>query len=170
MHTDTTVWWAGALRLKPCQEKKKEEKSAEEGKDMDRMDVDPCLQNEDSGVLFVRLVGLLVCNDTGMMSWSASLSSGRAGPASGRWGQSACGIRLWPACWTWGWSHTDEPPAPILCQGCSHLDRKPWPLQPPYRQQEEKEIIQNRQESVREEVRFTWSPAKVLCWLCHKHW
>lgn len=60
------------------------------------------------------------------------LPSGLAGTASGRWGRSAFGTRLWPACWTWGWSRRAEPPVPTPCLGCSHPNPKSWPLQPPY--------------------------------------
>lgn len=75
------------------------------------------------------------------MEWrreQRSLPSGLAGTASGRWGRSACGTRLWPACWTWGWSHRAEPPAPTPCRGCSRPSLKSWPPQPPYTQQQER--------------------------------
>lgn len=118
----------------------------------------PCLQNTDGGTSVVGLVGvwwwrMMIWNDAPEQRW---LPSGLAGTASGRWGRSACGTRLWPACWTWGWSRRAEPPAPTPCRGCSHPDLKSWPPQPPYMQQGKGEGDgTEKKQSVEKEVRHT---------------
>lgn len=105
------------------------------------------------------------------MEWRPSQPSGLAGPASGRWGQSACATHLWPVCWTWGWSRRAGPLAPTPCRGCSHPGRKPWPLQPPYMQQgrggggedkKNKSVSRGRGKTSR--LNIQWNPEKVLCW------
>lgn len=111
------------------------------------------------------------------------LPSGLVGTASARWGRSACGTRLWPACWTWGWSRRAEPPAPTQSRGCSHPDLKSWPLQPPYVQEErgetkdtEKKTVSGERDKIHQSThtalrkssadpqhKFRWKTQSCLC-------
>lgn len=111
------------------------------------------------------------------------LPSGLVGTASARWGRSACGTRLWPACWTWGWSRRAEPPAPTQSRGCSHPDLKSWPLQPPYVQQgrgetkdTEKKTVSGERDKIHQSThtalrkssadpqhKFRWKTQSCLC-------
>lgn len=91
-----------------------------------------CLQNTDGGTRLAGMVGVWWQRDDILRRpeprW---LPSGRGGTVSERWGQSACATHLWPACWTWGWSHRAEPPAPTPFLGCCHPAPKSWPPRPP---------------------------------------